>query len=121
MKKITLSLFAIAVLAFTGSMTAQQAEVADYTNPNPIIGNQIDVSGISTSQIVFGGVIYSNGPYFDTPGGGFGGADLSTLENTSLGENVLGFGHSVSTGFRVADDWELTESVEVTSIDFIYI
>lgn len=117
MKKITLSLFAIAVLAFTGSMTAQQAEVVSDYNQNPTPGNT-EITNPSTSYQVAGGVIYTNGPYFNVAGGGFGGADLSLLESVTLGMNTLGAGHQTSAGNRIADDWVLTETVEVTSIDF---
>ncbi|MCR9182133.1 MAG: T9SS type A sorting domain-containing protein [Flavobacteriaceae bacterium] len=117
MKKITLSLFSIAVLAFAGQMTAQQAEIDPDYNQNPAPGNT-EIINTGTHYQVAGGVIYSNGPYFSVAGGGSGGADLSLLETTSLGMNTLGAGHQTSAGNRVADDWELTDNVEVTSIDF---
>lgn len=49
-------------------------------------------------------VLYDNGPYFNSPGGGPNGADGSILQ-TSLGLNILGFGASQASGFRVADDF----------------
>lgn len=52
----------------------------------------------------FGAILYDNGPLVTNPGGGFGGADLSALE-TAIGENILGYGHQVSAGNRVADDF----------------
>ncbi len=117
MKKITLSLFSLAVLAFTGQMTAQQAEVVSDYNQNPAPGNT-EILDPGMHYQVAGGVIYTNGPYFSVAGGGFGGADLSMLETTTLGMNTLGAGHQTSAGNRVADDWVVTESVEVASIDF---
>ncbi|MEX0997256.1 MAG: T9SS type A sorting domain-containing protein [Flavobacteriaceae bacterium] len=117
MKKITLSLFSLAVLTFTAQMTAQVAENVTEYNPNPT-----EVSGeiqdFSNNNQTMGVVIYSNGPYFNVAGGGFGGADLSLLENLSVGNTTLGNNHSTSGGFRLADDWVVTETVEVTSIDF---
>jgi len=50
-------------------------------------------------------VLYDNGPLVNLPGGGFGGADASVLQSVSLAMNVLGFGHAVASGFRVADDF----------------
>lgn len=117
MKKITLSLFSIAVLAFTGQMTAQQAEVVSDYNQNPAPGNTEIVDPGMHYQVA-GAIIYTNGPYFSVAGGGFGGADLSMLETTTLGMNTLGAGHQTASGNRIADDWVVTESVEVTSIDF---
>lgn len=117
MKKITLSLFSIAVLAFTGQMTAQQAEVVSDYNQNPAPGNTEIVDPGMHYQVA-GGIIYTNGPYFSVAGGGFGGADLSLLETVTLGMNTLGSGHQATAGNRIADDWEVTEPVEVSSIDF---
>lgn len=46
-------------------------------------------------------VIFDNGPYFDQPGGGAGGADASTLHDLM---STYGAGHAVSSGYRIADD-----------------
>ncbi len=63
--------------------------------------------------------LYDNGPLITHPGGGFGGADLSQLQ-TNLGLNTLGLGHAVSSGFRVADDFEVTDAAgwDVDTITF---
>lgn len=117
MKKITLSLFSMAVLTFASQMTAQQAEVVSDYNANPPATENL-TSDFSNSNQVMGGIVYSNGPVFNVVGGGFGGADLSLLENVSVGNTLLGAGHAAATGFRIADEWVVTETVEVTSIDF---
>jgi hypothetical protein len=49
-------------------------------------------------------VLYDNGPQVTHPGGGAGGADASAVQ-TGLGNSTYGFGHAVSSGFRVADDF----------------
>ncbi|HPA02137.1 MAG TPA: hypothetical protein PLK29_07960, partial [Chiayiivirga sp.] len=49
-------------------------------------------------------VLYDNGAFVTHPGGGAGGADLSMLD-TSLGGSTYGFGHAVSSGLRIADDF----------------
>ena len=49
-------------------------------------------------------VLWDNGPLVTNPGGGAGGADASALQ-TALGLSTYGFGHAVSSGFRVADDF----------------
>jgi hypothetical protein len=117
MKKITLSLFSLVVLAVSTQMTAQTVDAtAEYNqNPAPVTNEIINPA---TNYLSAGGVIYSNGPYFNVPAGGPGGADLSLVENTTLGANVFGFAASASGGFRIADDWVLTDAVEVTSVDF---
>ena len=48
-------------------------------------------------------VIYDNGPLVTMPGGGSGGADVSHLWDTSL--TTYGYGHAVTTGYWVADDF----------------
>ncbi|MEP0775109.1 MAG: hypothetical protein HRF46_12180, partial [Acidobacteriota bacterium] len=48
-------------------------------------------------------VLYDNGPLVTHPGGGFGGADASALQS-DLGLSTYGFGHALSSGYRVADD-----------------
>jgi hypothetical protein len=49
-------------------------------------------------------VLHDNGPLVTHPGAGAGGADASVLQ-TNLGLSTYGFGHAVSSGFRVADDF----------------
>ncbi|GMU67227.1 MAG: hypothetical protein AMXMBFR36_35010 [Acidobacteriota bacterium] len=53
-------------------------------------------------------VLYDNGPIVTHPGGGSGGADVSALQ-TGLGMGIFGFGHALSSGFRVADDFTVTD------------
>ena len=40
-------------------------------------------------------VLYDNGPYFNSPGGGPGGSDGSVLQNSTLLMNTLGAGHAL--------------------------
>jgi len=47
-------------------------------------------------------VLHDNGPLVNNPGSGFGGADVSSLHS---GITLLGFGHAVSSGFKVAEDF----------------
>lgn len=51
-------------------------------------------------------VLYNNGPFVNLPGGGAGGADASVLQS-NLGLGTYGWGHAVSSGFRVADDFTI--------------
>lgn len=67
-----------------------------------------------------GNVLYDNGPYADSAGTGTGGADESILEDVTLGMNTLGFGHQLSAGNRVADDFTVTDPAgwQVDAITF---
>jgi uncharacterized repeat protein (TIGR01451 family) len=53
-------------------------------------------------------ILWDNGPMITHPGGGYGGADASRLQ-TTLGMNTLGFGHQFINGYRMADDFEITD------------
>ena len=54
-----------------------------------------------------GPTLYSNGSIITHPGGGSGGANASTLQ-TALGMNIYGFGHQFANGYRVADDFTIS-------------
>ncbi|MBK7869087.1 MAG: choice-of-anchor J domain-containing protein [Ignavibacteriales bacterium] len=58
--------------------------------------------------------IYDNGPLLTNPGGGFGGADLSALQATTL--NILGYGSQVISNNWVTDDFTVPAN-ESWSID----
>lgn len=59
------------------------------------------------------GTLYSNGPYYNVEGT----PNLSLLEiNTEA--VVLGFGADLADGKRIADDWIVTENVNVESLQF---
>jgi len=60
----------------------------------------------SATAAAHSAVLYDNGPLVTHPGGGAGGADASAVE-TTIGLGTFGFGHAVSTGFRVADDFSV--------------
>lgn len=48
---------------------------------------------------------YNNGGLVTHVGGGFGGADASRLQNTSLGMTTVGFSASAAGALRIADDF----------------
>lgn len=52
-----------------------------------------------------GPILYNNGPLVTHPGGGYGGADASRVQSSSLGMSTFGWGHQYSLGYRVADDF----------------
>ena len=58
-----------------------------------------------TSRGSFG---WDNGPLVNAPGGGYGGDDASVLQ-AGLGMSTFGFGHQFSLGYRVADEFEVTD------------
>jgi hypothetical protein len=63
---------------------------------------------VGPAYVVAGSVLHDNGPIITHPGGGAGGADASALQQ-SLGLTIYGFGHALSSGFRVADDFTITD------------
>lgn len=113
MKKITFMTAALGVALYSFPLHAQQAFEA---------ANEVEIieSGMpgQTDYIVRAGTLYSNGPIVNVPGGGAGGNDLSLLESATLGMNILGFGHAISSGYRVADDVTFETDVEIESLQF---
>ncbi len=114
MFKQLFTLFALFLLSF--SLFAQDAS-REMVDPSELGGPILATYPINW-QYTPEAVLYDNGPYFNSPGGGPGGADASILQ-TSLGLNVLGFAHQQSSNFRVADDfvipagqtWTINEAV----------
>lgn len=54
-------------------------------------------------------VLWDNGPLITNPGGGYNGSDASVLQS-SLGLNTYGFGNSFSLGYRMADDFQVSDA-----------
>ncbi|MBM3307318.1 MAG: hypothetical protein FJY74_03245 [Candidatus Eisenbacteria bacterium] len=52
-------------------------------------------------------VLHDNGPVVNSPATGYGGADESRCQDTSLGMNTLGFNHQTTGVFVIADDFEV--------------
>ncbi len=65
-------------------------------------------------------VLYDNGPLVNSPGTGPGGADESIARDVTVGLSSRGFNHSLGGGFRVADDFTITDpgGWNVSSITF---
>lgn len=73
------------------------------TVANEMVGAPVEAPLVGSEPS--GTILYDNGPLVNCPGCGVGGADESVLQNTSLGMSVFGFGHQVSAGNRIADDF----------------
>ncbi len=105
MNRIALSSIAL-LLANVAS--AQVAEVFNPSEPVVSVVSPLNPStGVSPAGAPpCGGQLFSNGPFVTSTGNGAGGANLSTLQTTSLGMGTLGFGHQSGTvNNRVADDF----------------
>ena len=79
-----------------------------------------NTGGISLSWAIGHGPIltYQNGPLVNLPGGGLDGADASELQVIALGMHARGFGNSLATGNRLADEFIIT-NVDGWTIDTI--
>jgi hypothetical protein len=112
----TLQLFVILIIAISFSGFAQDA----MDNETNFDGNFTYQVSTTTPQDAPAAVLYDNGPAFNVAGGGpVTGSDLSLLENTTLGNTTLGFGHALSSGFRIADQFEVP-AAEIWTIDSIW-
>lgn len=98
---LVLAIFS-ATMLMAGSGDAVET-VADGPGANP--GGPI---AAPVAYAPAGSILHDNGPLVTHPAGGAGGADASVLQ-TALGLTVYGFGHALSTGFRVADDFTVTD------------
>lgn len=64
-------------------------------------------------------ILYDNGPYFNSVGTGFAGANESMLYTTTFGMGTIGFGHQQTSFNRVADDFTTTDCLwQIDSIVF---
>ncbi len=64
-------------------------------------------------------VLFDNGPYFNSVGTGFSGANESVLYTTTFGMGTIGFGHQSALFNRVADDFVNSDCVwQIDSIVF---
>ncbi len=93
-------------------LSAQDQKAADIFIPNKsaklnrlqLSSNQPQLQMSSSNSVLF-----DNGPLVNSPGTGSGGADESILQSSLLGLNILGFGHQVSYGNWVADDFTIND------------
>ena len=103
MKKNLFSLFS--AMLVSGIVFGQNLDSANDSTPSygtPDIGVE-DVTE---------GTLYSNGPFYNVEGS----PNASMLQDASLLMDTYGFGHANTTGYRVADDWEVTENVVVENV-----
>lgn len=128
MKKTTLYvlLLVVMVLALLAPALASAAPVGNSSGPAADVATLGDKSGVPASggynvplrPVAPGAVLYDNGPLVTNPGAGAGGADASALQ-TALGNSTYGFGHAISSGYRMADDFTVTGSGwNITTITF---
>lgn len=84
-------------------------------NPEGSGTNTIDAPNSNQSE-PSRAVLYNNGSFVNSPGTGPGGTDQSILQNTTLGMNTLGAGVQFSAGNRIADDFNVPATWNVSDI-----
>lgn len=98
-------LLPIGAAAQDGGSSADRETIVD---PAPPTGHDLKLvqEGPTAPPAAFNpaAVLYDNGSLVTHPGGGAGGANASALQ-TSLDLNIFGFGHAISTGVRIADNF----------------
>ena len=118
LRAILLSLLVVAImLATAATVLAQDREEAPA-----VTGVAIPEKGPAAPLIPLGieALLYDNGPLVNSAGTGAGGADESVLQSVSLGMGVIGYGHQLSAGNRVADDFTVSHAGgwDVSTITF---
>jgi hypothetical protein len=79
----------------------------------PLLGLGL-LAGSAQAQILF-----DNGPYFNSPGTGAGGANESVLYTTTFAMGTIGFGQQQASFNRIADDFVAQGcSIRIDSIAF---
>ncbi len=106
MKNVRLTT-AVAAALFTVAVPHAFAQRAETVSA-PVVSQPGPTSSFATpGQVPFGTVLLDEGTprLISSPTGGPGGAPASVLQDTSLGMTIFGFGASVASGFRVAEDF----------------
>jgi len=85
-----------------GALYFAYASVVDNRSGDPIF------IPAKVPSIMPAGVLYDNGPLVNSPGTGYGGADESVLQSTSLGMETLGFSCRQSADIHLAEDFEVS-------------
>jgi hypothetical protein len=112
-KNIVYLLMILALLAALlpiGAIAQSNGPATQETVANPVPPTARDLKlaqeGPAASPAAFNpaAVLYDNGSLVTHPGGGAGGANASAVQ-TGLGNSTYGFGHAISAGLRMADDF----------------
>jgi len=107
MKKLySLMILVLVVAMLPMGVTAQKAPAVE------VVGDSSTAAAVPSgypAAIIPEALLYDNGPLVTHPGGGYSGEDASVLQ-TNLGLNTYGFGNQFSYGYRMADDFTITDA-----------
>jgi hypothetical protein len=98
----------LAAFSFSVSAVDNRFDIADNSSSGGSVATAPSNYQFPPAPTATNGILYNNGPLITHPGAGPGGEDVSVLQDNSLGMSTLGFGHQVSAGFRVADDFTIS-------------
>lgn len=104
---IGLLILALGILTVSVALAGSGSAAAETVHDAPAVV-QGPIAQPVAPFVPAGSVLHDNGPLVTHPGQGAGGADASVLQ-TALLLSTYGFGHAQSTGFRVADDFTVTD------------
>jgi subtilisin-like proprotein convertase family protein len=93
----------------TPTRSGTSAVAVDVFDPSEKATQQAGIPAPLSDWTISQAVLYDNGSLVTHPDGGAGGADASALQ-TSLGLDTFGFGHQISAGNRIADDFTVAGS-----------
>ena len=135
MRKLTKTLGAIiatvliSTLTFGQSLTESEAlkikltkEQCQDMEPGVVtatapLSSDFDYTSMATSDGTKD-ILYDNGGFITQFGVGSNGSDYSDMQFTSLSMGSYGFGNNIYSGLSVADDFEVTETWELSGITF---
>ncbi|MFO1055314.1 MAG: hypothetical protein U1F36_24095 [Planctomycetota bacterium] len=108
MTRSSLSAALLAAFSLLPSLAWAQGGATEEASSQPQSGVRLDAGrNVRVPQPALQ-VLYDNGPIVTHPGAGFGGADESRLQNSSLLMSTLGFTIN-NASFRLADDFTVTD------------
>lgn len=122
MKKF--SLFLALLLVLSVGLLAQSAWAGQPATDDANVDFVVDGPAVGLDAPVFTppaeALLYDNGPLVNCPGCGAGGADESVLQTGTLLMNTYGWGHQVTAGNRIADQFTISDAAgwTVTSLVF---
>jgi len=120
-KHLTLIIALVCVTNFAFGQEAlnkhQMVDRANEYNLNPPPAEIIvPLSEIANYGSERSNLLYSNGPLITAEGVGFGGGDVSVVQNTSMGMNAWGFAVQYLDDNRIADDFVVDSEWTIESI-----
>ncbi len=119
MKKFILLLSLIFSLSLLNSQNQYSVDTSTG-DPTAQINVKLDQNGPLQPKAPVSNLLYDNGPLLNSTGTGAGGADESVLQDVSLSMGIYGWGHQITQGLWIADDFTITDPLGWDIANFVF-